>query len=91
MYLFADAVNFFIKDNFSLFYLGTLRELHYQVELKQGKLVQVILGSIFDVAVDLRPNSVSYSQWLGRRFYTMCPCHFRSCSASSWTLCPWVR
>lgn len=57
---------YFVQDNLSRSRQGTLRGLHYQVEQPQGKLVQVISGSIFDVAVDLRRDSVSYGQWVGQ-------------------------
>ncbi|GKR01033.1 dTDP-4-dehydrorhamnose 3,5-epimerase [Aeromonas caviae] len=57
---------FFVQDNLSRSCRGVLRGLHYQVERPQGKLVQVISGTIFDVAVDLRPGSGSYGQWVGQ-------------------------
>lgn len=56
----------FVQDNMSHSCQGTLRGLHYQTERKQGKLVQVIVGSIFDVAVDLRLGSSTYGQWVGQ-------------------------
>lgn len=56
----------FVQDNLSRSCRGTLRGLHYQVERPQGKLVQVISGTIFDVAVDLRPGSASHGQWVGQ-------------------------
>lgn len=56
----------FVQDNLSRSRQGTLRGLHYQVERPQGKLVQVISGTIFDVAVDLRQGSASYGQWVGQ-------------------------
>ncbi|WP_270836035.1 dTDP-4-dehydrorhamnose 3,5-epimerase [Aeromonas sp. QDB30] len=56
----------FVQDNLSRSRQGTLRGLHYQVERPQGKLVQVISGTIFDVAVDLRRGSSSYGQWVGQ-------------------------
>ena len=55
----------FVQDNLSRSRQGTLRGLHYQIERPQGKLVQVISGTIFDVAVDLRRNSPTYGQWVG--------------------------
>ena len=55
----------FVQDNLSRSHQGTLRGLHYQVERPQGKLVQVISGTIFDVAVDLRRGRSSYGQWVG--------------------------
>ncbi|MGL4350919.1 MAG: dTDP-4-dehydrorhamnose 3,5-epimerase family protein, partial [Plesiomonas shigelloides] len=54
-----------VQDNLSRSVGGTLRGLHYQRSQPQGKLVQVISGTIFDVVVDIRPNSVSYGQWFG--------------------------
>ncbi len=57
----------FVQDNHSLSRkTGTLRGMHYQLEpYAQTKLVRVIRGSIFDVVVDLRPNSKTYGQWEG--------------------------
>ncbi len=55
----------FVQDNFSHSSKGTLRGLHYQIERAQGKLVRVVLGEVFDVAVDLRRSSPQYGQWVG--------------------------
>lgn len=55
----------FVQDNHSRSARGTLRGLHYQVEHPQGKLIQVIRGEIFDVAVDLRLDSPTFGQWFG--------------------------
>jgi dTDP-4-dehydrorhamnose 3,5-epimerase len=55
----------FVQDNYSRSAGGTLRGLHYQVERPQGKLVQAITGSIFDVAVDLRRSSPTFGRWMG--------------------------
>jgi len=55
----------FVQDNFSQSSKGTLRGLHYQIEKTQGKLVRVVSGEVFDVAVDLRKSSPSYGQWVG--------------------------
>ncbi|BBR38841.1 dTDP-4-dehydrorhamnose 3,5-epimerase [Aeromonas veronii] len=56
---------FFVQDNLSRSAGGVLRGLHYQRSRPQGKLVQVITGRIFDVAVDIRPTSPSYGHWVG--------------------------
>ncbi|MDO5146375.1 MAG: dTDP-4-dehydrorhamnose 3,5-epimerase [Eubacteriales bacterium] len=55
----------FVQDNQSMSKKGVLRGLHYQKQYPQGKLVRVIKGSVFDVAVDLRVNSKTYGQWYG--------------------------
>lgn len=55
----------FVQDNQSMSVKGVLRGLHYQKKYPQGKLVRVIRGSVFDVAVDLRPDSKTYGQWYG--------------------------
>jgi dTDP-4-dehydrorhamnose 3,5-epimerase len=55
----------FVQDNQSLSMKGVLRGLHYQKEHPQGKLVRVIKGCVFDVAVDIRKNSPSFLQWYG--------------------------
>jgi dTDP-4-dehydrorhamnose 3,5-epimerase len=55
----------FVQDNFSQSTRGTLRGLHYQIEQVQGKLVRVVQGEVFDVAVDLRKSSPTYGQWEG--------------------------
>lgn len=55
----------FVQDNQSMSVKGVLRGLHFQKEFPQGKLVRVIKGSVFDVAVDLRANSKTYGQWYG--------------------------
>ena len=57
----------FVQDNQSMSVKGVLRGLHYQKEHPQGKLVRVICGEVFDVAVDLRPGSETYGQWHGER------------------------
>ena len=53
----------FVQDNHSKSAQGVLRGLHYQRKHPQGKLIRVIAGSIWDVAVDLRPNSASFGQY----------------------------
>lgn len=55
----------FVQDNHSRSVGGTLRGIHYQIEQSQGKLVRVIEGAVFDVAVDLRRNSSTFGQWVG--------------------------
>ena len=55
----------FVQDNQSLSSKGVLRGLHYQKHFPQGKLVRVIEGCVFDVAVDIRPGSETYGQWFG--------------------------
>ena len=55
----------FVQDNQSMSVKGVLRGLHYQKEYPQGKLVRVIKGRVFDVAVDLRPDSATYGHWHG--------------------------
>lgn len=55
----------FVQDNQSMSTKGVLRGLHAQKEHPQGKLVRVIRGRVFDVAVDLRPGSPTYGQWYG--------------------------
>ncbi|ACH64852.1 dTDP-4-dehydrorhamnose 3,5-epimerase [Aliivibrio fischeri MJ11] len=55
----------FVQDNHSKSKKGILRGLHYQTENTQGKLVRVISGEVFDVAVDIRKGSPTFGQWIG--------------------------
>ena len=55
----------FVQDNQSMSKKGVLRGLHFQKEYPQGKLVRVIEGAVFDVAVDMRKGSETYGQWFG--------------------------
>lgn len=55
----------FVQDNHSCSKRGVLRGLHYQVDRVQGKLVRVIAGSVFDVAVDIRRSSKTFGHWVG--------------------------
>ena len=59
----------FVQDNVSVSAEGVLRGLHFQREEPQGKLVSVLAGSIFDVAVDIRNDSATYGQWVGVELY----------------------
>jgi len=56
----------FVQDNHSKSSHGILRGLHYQIEQTQGKLVRVVEGTVFDVAVDMRRSSPSFGQWVGQ-------------------------
>ena len=61
----AGIAGSFVQDNHSASKRGVLRGLHYQVIRPQGKLVRVIAGEIFDVAVDLRKSSPNFGKWAG--------------------------
>jgi dTDP-4-dehydrorhamnose 3,5-epimerase len=56
----------FVQDNHSRSTKGVLRGLHYQLVQPQGKLVRVISGEVFDVAVDIRKSSPTFGQWVGQ-------------------------
>lgn len=65
---FADATGVdlqFVQDNHSRSRKGVLRGLHYQLEQPQGKLVRVVQGAVFDVAVDVRIDSPHFGEWVG--------------------------
>ena len=55
----------FVQDNHSRSVRGVLRGLHYQIEQPQGKLVRVVRGEVFDVAVDIRKSSPTFGRWVG--------------------------
>lgn len=55
----------FVQDNHSRSTKGVLRGLHYQVQQAQGKLVRVVRGAVFDVAVDIRKSSPTFGKWVG--------------------------
>lgn len=55
----------FVQDNHSRSVRGVLRGLHYQLPNPQGKLVRVVAGTVFDVAVDIRTGSPTYARWVG--------------------------
>lgn len=55
----------FVQDNQSRSTKGVLRGLHYQLQVPQGKLVRVVRGAVFDVAVDIRKSSPTFGKWLG--------------------------
>jgi dTDP-4-dehydrorhamnose 3,5-epimerase len=55
----------FVQDNHSRSAKGVLRGLHYQLQQPQGKLVRVVRGAVFDVAVDIRKSSLTFGKWVG--------------------------
>ncbi|MBE7386067.1 MAG: dTDP-4-dehydrorhamnose 3,5-epimerase [Leptolyngbya sp. SIO1E4] len=65
---FADETGLpgqFVQDNHSRSKQNILRGLHYQIQQAQGKLVRVVMGEIYDVAVDIRRSSATFGQWVG--------------------------
>ncbi len=63
----AGLPDHFVQDNYSTSCKGTLRGLHYQIHQAQGKLVQAVVGEIFDVAIDIRRSSTNFGRWVGVR------------------------
>ena len=61
----TGAQHDFVQDNHSRSARGVLRGLHYQIQQPQGKLVRVVRGAVFDVAVDLRRSSPTFGRWVG--------------------------
>ena len=61
----AGIPDIFVQDNQSASKRGVLRGLHFQIQHPQAKLVRVIKGEVFDVAVDIRPGSTTYGKWYG--------------------------
>lgn len=62
----ATALNHaFVQDNHSRSTKGVLRGLHYQIQQPQGKLLRVVQGAVYDVAVDIRRSSPTFGQWVG--------------------------
>ena len=61
----AGIATHFVQDNHSRSTQNVLRGLHYQIQNPQGKLVRVVVGAVFDVAVDLRKSSPTFGQWVG--------------------------
>ena len=75
----------FVQDNHSHSKRGTLRGLHYQLKSPQGKLIYVVSGSIFDVAVDIRKGSPHFGQWVGVSLSS----ENRTSTLRSRWICPW--
>ncbi|MBW2643000.1 MAG: dTDP-4-dehydrorhamnose 3,5-epimerase, partial [Deltaproteobacteria bacterium] len=64
-YMKAGIDTVFVQDNLSYSVKNTVRGLHFQIKNPQAKLLQVITGEIFDVAVDIRQNSPTFGKWTG--------------------------
>ena len=82
----AGVSKAFVQDNFSWSIRGTLRGLHYQLAKPQGKLVTVVKGSVYDVAVDIRQGSPTFGQWYGARVVRY---QHAAVVYSAW-VCPWL-
>lgn len=63
----AGITEDFVQDNYSRSSKGVLRGLHYQIKQAQGKLVRVLAGEVYDVAVDMRRSSPHFGRWTGMR------------------------
>lgn len=61
----AGITEHFVQDNHSRSARNVLRGLHYQIQQPQGKLVRVVMGEVYDVAVDMRRASATFGQWVG--------------------------
>jgi dTDP-4-dehydrorhamnose 3,5-epimerase len=61
----TGSASAFVQDNHSRSAQNVLRGLHYQIQQPQGKLIRVIAGEVFDVAVDIRKTSATFGQWIG--------------------------
>ncbi|AWI75252.1 dTDP-4-dehydrorhamnose 3,5-epimerase [Parazoarcus communis] len=66
----------FVQDNHSRSGRGVLRGLHYQLQQPQGKLVRVVRGAVYDVAVDVRRNSPTFGKWVGAELSEDNNCQF---------------
>jgi dTDP-4-dehydrorhamnose 3,5-epimerase len=64
-YVDAGIADVFVQDNYSRSLRGTIRGLHAQLKVPQAKLVRVVSGAVFDVAVDIRPGSPTFGRWFG--------------------------